>query len=1404
MRNEIYLRSLRKIFFLTVLTSIPTIYGVPCVNPPVSWNNSTVSTDVDNADLVISGFNVISGPVHINATTCDVVVTVSAGDAFVRAQDSNGRLYLNAATGFSITFELSDNLTFLGSSNATKDPLFMMVQGGGDVSFRVAGNKAVTFSSRSGLLGATYGGVKFFVLMDASNPSTLEFSRFDCDLDQNDDVSFVVGPQSWLGYLAVTPATNNPTETATIVFDPTLTTAGTGATVLRVQDGGSFVMSGRLVADVVDPKFSDVDLSVLAGLTAEVLVENTLCFGGDAFAALRVENFNTECTQLVVDPFCEEVFTGSQFGFILGPYATLTVGDLSYLDYIGLANNTCCTFTVFNACDDAVVTQRLRNGSAFIVDGVDNLVTVNIDLQGNSAIYFRSGIDSCGNVSSDFTVQPNLRAFGAGNVVFDVEGALNVNGDVGGHSALNILSLQVTATGCPVLINDNETQFVFPKRTFNRDAFGRYFAYNAGAMLINNRVNLFDTTLLHTDENHNVYANGNLGRCDLASEPTYVGGDSYTFPCKQTCLQLPLNERPLNRPLIAFYNSEFRIHTNVASAGVDFRVPNNPNGGVNLSEFIFYNNGRCIDNGFGRNMILGTDAMFDGCCFTTLDRDSHLDIFQDTAQDSGSTVEQLSLQVDYNTNCITEGIVGNITGQNAVQSIFLNNASNISIGTNNVSTVPCSTAQGVDYQTCELFTPYTLPTLLVDGAFFTFGTRGGDAGLPDESGVTGQGGIFVDQNGIFTVTDDTIVSIGTMVTKSGNGIVNLPPRSVYFDSGVGITQWQPDLNCPNQLVLVGPNDCLSDYTLDWPSIIKDYCSQNPFVPYDPTSTPGDCDCPPVTAENLQNLPVIQGRIDQLQILRSRIGDQAEFIIDGGYVGELVFLQSPQLSAAAPVAFVVLTNNAYLGLGTAHRNYDSLNANVVLGVNGVMLVVDEDPETQVGNSVVELNEDVIINNVCHILPGPNFGANGPDTLTIYSTLPKELRVKSGGTLDLSMFTNPNQILQIAGNVSLVLEPNSRLIMGGGLLVFTDEAQLLIDRAQDQNRPTGTSVASTNKYRAILSGTGEIIMKEASAVIVHQGAYFGVETYPQCSDLTDIVWTLNDQSQFLIGNDEFPGGTFQIGDTGTQDGSIFFQLIIDGIGANFQIGRQGFFGLGAGIVDKSSDIPNDWLSGCLCNVEEIGIFVDEGTFRHNQIASGASSLASLFAIGSAAADAFTFNFDNSLTNILGGGNFARIIDCGDDMIRGLPQCPPADETVCPFGASPIAIEVTTINGVIGRYEVGLMSSKPLLTDKSNPIPPSFVNYGVTDVSASTLFQYLVTLPYSQQGSPKADISTNQLNVPILGFVFNDSTIQRQNYFRILSGESADPISPIGSYQIGAVYINIDDATGDINNVIAIQIT
>lgn len=1292
---------------------------------------------VIDEDIDIIGVNALVNGVHVTAQAADIAINVSA-DSVLTGSGSRcdgvatnpAELYLSIAAGRTITFNINNDLTFRGASNGTTAlDLLVTVTGGGTVLFSLADTTTVSLISTA----TTQGGVQFYLASDGTNNPTMHVTRQNTN--SAEDATFLIGARSKVSILS-----NSASGQGTFEFDGT--NLGDGQLRLVIEDRGALATVSHEITTLNDPVLADIDLTTQLGQANFSLESPTV---GGASGVLQVVNSNTIFPELHFNPLCETIPTGTQYGFIVGPNAIFTVNDLSYLDYIGTASNECTAADSVTSCTRVV--QRLRNGSAFIIDGGDCASTTTINLLGESAIYFRSGVDACGTVTGGYTVNPILRTPGMGNIVFDIEGQADIIGALSGgavQSGINILSLQVQKTGCPVLVEGSST--LFPKRTFARDSNGDYLAYNSGAMLVNGRVNIIDTVLIHTDENHSVYSTCCPVDCISGSGPTYVGGDSYSL-CKNS-----------DRPAIKFINGQFRVHTDVASTGVDFLVGYNPSG-TNNSDIIFYNNGRCIDKGYGRNWVLGTEPTLLGCCYTTTDNDSHLNVLQDEPGAASSI--QLNLTTGTNTDCITEGIPANtalIAGQDAVQTIFLNNASNITIGNLN----------GVGYSSCTgAFVATTPSELLIAGSCFSFETAGGCVGDPALGGTTGQGAMFVDSFGTVAVANSNIVNFGMMVVRSGTGVVDLPQRSVFFDSEVGITNWNVNLTDPNEVVIVAPGQNISDFTLDWGAITKNYCCINTqtgcFIPYDLGHTPTNCICPPVTDQNLTSIPTVEGTVDQFQILHSRICDQVHLMVNGGTIKELIFLPGCE-SGEAAVGFFALENYGTLGLGSAERNYDSNDAHIKLGINGVMVCAN-------GDGCVNLNENILIDNDCHILSGTAFGVNGENRLRISSEVPTELRIKSTGSLDLSQFDTANKVLEIGGKVKLICEPGARIIMNGGILAFTDDATFQLERTCNLGAWAGSVPSDTDAIRVRMSGTGSVVMNSAASMIIPQGAGFGIETYPTCATTTNITWLIQDQAVLYVGNDDMPGGIFQIGNTTNIPGaSITFNFILDGIGALLQVDRQGFLGLGAGIVDKSSTIPNNWIEATLANVTSITISILQGTIRHDQIVTGNSSLGSLWAIGSAGT--YTFNFALPTSVIRAGGNLAQLTSAA---------------------LSPVNVVIDTTSGLVGSTNVGIMAGRYLLLDPSKGAQP-------VGVAPATLFNYLKTDNYEVPNYPKGNATSEQLNVMTVGYVRgavgpSGNTIRRIDFQQgLLLGLNGFPVDIENSVNIGAVALTIDTTSND----------
>jgi len=933
--------------YVFILTGIFYYFPAKSVDWPEVGNlvnNNVINTDIDIKDnCIINGGG--TGQIAVAATGGNSTVTITpiankwtlAGRA---AGESDLYFYAEEPTD-TILFNLENyGLDFEGGQT----DLLITFSGKGQMIFQLGNGISVRFTYNA---ATNSGGTRFMVRMGQDNGPKVNFIRTDNASDL--DTTIVIGAKSVLSYLSTD--TTLETQNADISFFPANSIANTGRMILKIEDTGAVYIGGNSVADIPDPRLADIDMTTPAGGLASFRIINDN--GSNFFAGLLVLNYNTELTDLLIDPWFAGAFTGIRRGFILGANARLRVQDEAYLDYVGLTNNICPDPNI----PDHILAERSvssvvkkRNASAFIVDGnpVDvfpspnpNVRSARITCQDDSGLYFRSGVDKHGAINDmhlSFTVGKKEQTPGEGEIVFDIEGRLKVEGqepDQG--SAIQLLSLEVTPAGGSLLIDSSKTNF--PLRTFHKDENGEYVSYNKSAILINNDMILEQTYLVHTDANHTVCENN-----DSISEPTYIGGESFALD--------PEGQWP--HPKIVFRDSFLWLHTSVAFTGVDLFVPNweerfeEPG---NETLFTCFGNGYKKDKGSGRNMILGTQIGSTACngC-TIISQDAHLNIFQDREQEE-SNLHILRLTTSCNNDKIWDDlqfVCGPCQDEPSIHTIYLGNASNISIGSEN-----------------QLWNPATNPTLSIEGNYFSFATRGGLQCCPELSAVTGQGGIFVDQYGVITIDRCFRANVSTMVVQSGNGEIDLPPSNVFFNNKVGITKAPLDL--ATDTIIVDKGEKISDYTINWLELEKDYGT---FCPYVAPCVP-ECYCPVITTSNLENVPTVKGEVGQLQIQGSRFANPVHVKADGGHIREFVFVPSCN-SGEASAAVIIVTNDAEVGLGSAHVNKDSLNASVVLGINGITIIAEAGEGDVDNDGRINLNQDIEINNMCHILTGPKFG------------------------------------------------------------------------------------------------------------------------------------------------------------------------------------------------------------------------------------------------------------------------------------------------------------------------------------------------------------------------------------------------------------------------------------------------
>jgi len=667
----------------------------------------------------------------------------------------------------------------------------------------------------------------------------------------------------------------------------------------------------------------------------------------------------------------------------------------------------------------------------------------------------------------------------------------------------------------------------------------------------------------------------------------------------------------------------------------------------------------------------------------------------------------------------------------------------------------------------------THPELQICGNFFSFETKGGQLCDPTASCVSGQGGIFVDNNGTISIGNSFRANIGTMITRSGNGVIDLPANQVFFCNRIGITNWDIDLNDPLQEVIVRADDNLAQFTLDWRNVCKDFDVFCPFV----IDSVNACSCPPVLPCNVAGVPTIEGSVGQLILAGSTIASPVTVKVSGGTVGELLFSSCPDV-CDVPVGVLIVEDDARVGFGTNECNANNLCVATGLGVNGLTIIAN-------GTAFITLGEDIIIDSVCSILRGPDFMTG--DVLHFNSAgCCRTIRVTKTGSFDLRSF-DEGDIIEFGSNLNIILEPGAEILMDGVTLRLADNACINVESdplvQQIFENEFVQDVIVTDSFRVKLIGVGTIELSDCSCFVVGPDAFVGVETlfevvvssacqfvstgtdacdftFTQTCEipLTDITIAVEDSARFIIGTQEVCaiqetavtrvkrqvttpaqlGGAFQVGNTMDRPGhSVSFTLLINGACAEAIIRQGGFFGLNEGIVSKTG-VPSNWLIDVLFNVDEIVIDVQNGVFAHDRIFDTDSPNSSVLAIGQSPDDAARFSLLYTGTaggDVCGGGNVVL------------------HPNICVGPQHPIVRAVNDEN-LDSCLRVGILASTPFL-----PVG------GVVSVDAVTFFeeitaQNILLIGRSQSlaaiGTQAAQCARARRSVRA-GFIFNNDIIR-----------------------------------------------
>ncbi|MDQ5890403.1 MAG: hypothetical protein QG604_277 [Candidatus Dependentiae bacterium] len=478
--------------------------------------------------------------------------------------------------------------------------------------------------------------------------------------------------------------------------------------------------------------------------------------------------------------------------------------------------------------------------------------------------------------------------------------------------------------------------------------------------------------------------------------------------------------------------------------------------------------------------------------------------------------------------------------------------------------------------------------------------------------------------------------------------------------------------------------------------------------------------------------------------------------------------------------IFMNNSGRIGLGAANiSTTPGQTPNVLGGSDGGDSSIQIVPD---GNCFIDVNSDLLIGGSKPIIPTPNFGTSS-HRITFYSAVPRTITVTTNTTWDLSDFgltgsdyVNYGKEIVFGGMVSLVLEPGAKIrfpyvdpahINQTVVLYFDDQAQLIFQGDPLAiGRPwIDEGIAGTDCRRNKILGMGQIWLNKNAAMIINKPALVGIEA-DYTTPKTDITLSLQRNAKVLIGSGNISGGALQIGnmydggsaaipeDAGDDDNfpnssinpdgdfvphltSIDFTLTLNGDQPLFKIGRQGFFGIAAGVINKDgapsassvgpngdSDIANSaWQLQRLYNVSNVTLNITQGIFDHSLILDGNAGDCSMLAISKPASafphSKYIIKLGQPKKGIVRGGGNLYFVDKDASMILN------SDKTVT---ASPHTVSLTD-----AAYDLSFILPN---SGKYAPMAPSIAtrgrNYAIPGVTSYNLYgrgivQSTTDLPY-----------------------------------------------------------------------------
>lgn len=478
---------------------------------------------------------------------------------------------------------------------------------------------------------------------------------------------------------------------------------------------------------------------------------------------------------------------------------------------------------------------------------------------------------------------------------------------------------------------------------------------------------------------------------------------------------------------------------------------------------------------------------------------------------------------------------------------------------------------------------------------------------------------------------------------------------------------------------------------------------------------------------------------------------------------------------ADVKFYVKDSGS-ITLGSSNIDVKSggQSPNVLGGIEGesgsVQVIAD-------GDCFVRLRSDIYITGSKPFVPTKKFGQGAQHRITFYADKPVALRVKKNVIWDLSDFGNTQsgtergddltdtteyaefgKQIAFAGQARLVLEPGAKVkfpnvVVGQkdkGVVLYFNEDSALVCEADLTNEVRvfeGSGLTGTDCIRNKIMGEAQLWLNKNARWIIQNGAFVGIESNYDVPRTT-LTLSLQGNSRVEIGTSSTKGGALQVGnmfDGGSKknpDGGadanfpntsnnangsfvpkktfVNFDLKMDGEGCKFIIGPSGFFGIAAGVINKTG-LLNTWHVQRCYNVGNFTCDIVNGTFEHAQIAAGSdpSGKASLLALGpqiNYPSGKYIFKMDHySKARVRGGGNVMMVSKDANVAIDSGGALVASPHTVS-IGSSVTPLVVDNLGSTnTGRY--GIMAPGYVIRSNGETLSNEYQMFGRAYVSKNS---------------------------------------------------------------------------------------